>query len=469
MLDASPPTESAIVNGHRDLPNNELLIDRTVGQDSADAFLRARMVFPDGTSRTTIERDPIPRYIARGEGAYVTDIDGRGFLDLHANFTTLIHGHAFAPVIEAVQRQIRDGACFANPTEIEIELAALLCERVPHLDRVRFVNSGTEAVMFAVKAARAYTGRSAIAKIEGSYHGAYDWVEVAQAGTPDSWGPADAPVSVPYYKGTPSSVLDEVIVLRLNDAEGASVRLAQARHRLAAILIDPLPSRAGLVPLDPAFIAAVQQAARAHGILMISDEVLNFRQGYRGASARIGLEPDLITLGKIIGGGLPIGAIGGRTEIMAVFGADGRRAALPQGGTFSANPLSMAAGLAAMQALDEPAFAHLEQLGDELRQRLCAAIARRGAPFSVTGSASLFRIHPRPTPPREFREAFLAPAQALVMNALSRHFTGSGIIIPNGAAACLSTPMGEAEIGHIKATFEEFLSSRQDLFLDIAA
>ncbi|MGY4447314.1 glutamate-1-semialdehyde aminotransferase [Bradyrhizobium sp. i1.3.1] len=190
------------------------------GQKSKENFARAQLVLPDGTSRISIERDPVPLYIERGVGSHLFDVDGRRFLDLNCNFTTLIHGHAFAPVVEALTRQLQRGSCFANPTESEIELAELLCIRIPQVERVRFVNTGTEAVLFAIKAARAFTGRSKIAKIEGAYHGAYDWAEVSLAPTPDNWGDPTAPKSTAYYRGTPASVLDEVIVLRFNDVEG---------------------------------------------------------------------------------------------------------------------------------------------------------------------------------------------------------------------------------------------------------
>lgn len=440
----------------------------SIGPKSEATFTRALGVFPDGTSRVTVDRDPLPRYVARGEGAYLVDLDGRRMLDLNGNFTTLIHGHAFAPVIEAATAQMRLGSCFANPTEAEIGLAEILCARVPGVDRVRFVNTGSEAVMFAIKAARAFTGRSAIAKIEGAYHGNYDWVEVSQSVSPANWGSADAPARVPYYRGMPNSVLNEVVPIRFNDIAGATRAIAEHGHRLAAILLDPMPSRAGLIALDPAFLDAIRSAATAHGVLVIGDEVLNFRQGYAGACARYGLAPDLYTLGKIIGGGFPIGAIGGRAEVMAVFDARPGRPALPQGGTFSANPISMVAGRVTLEHLPRSAFAALDTLGDELRERLRASIARHGAPFSVTGAASLFRIHPRPQAPREFREAWETPVQAAAMRAMSRHFAEAGILLPAGAAACLSTPMTAAEIGLIADSFDGFLASRSDLYEGLA-
>lgn len=438
-----------------------------VGPRSTDAFQRACAVFPDGTARVTVERDPLPRYMARGEGAWLIDLDGRRFLDLNANFTTLIHGHAFPPVVEAVTRQMRDGSCFANPTEGEIALAELICDRVPGVERLRFVNTGTEAVLFALKAARAFTGRPCIAKIEGAYHGAYDWVEVSQVSAPAEWGDPARPASTPFYRGVPRSVLDEVVVLRFNDPEGARARLADRADEIAAILIDPMPSRAGLIPPTPEFVAAVDETARAHGILVVGDEVLNLRQGHGGASARYGLSPDLFALGKIIGGGMPIGAVGGRREVMAVFDAGHGRPPLPQGGTFSANPLSMGAGRAAMAALDEAAFARLEALGDDLRARLRRSIARHGAPFSVTGAASLFRIHPKAAPPREYRDAFQAPEEAAAMRAMVRFFAAEGIVLP-AAAACLSTPMGRAEVDLAADVFDRFLETRADAWGGLA-
>ena len=431
-----------------------------VGPRSQDAFRRAREVFPDGTTRVTIERDPTPRYISHGRGAYLFDADGRKFLDLNANFTTLIHGHAFAPVIAALEQQLRAGTCFANPTEKEIELAALICGRVPGMERIRFCNSGTEAVMFAIKAARAWTGRPGIAKVEGSYHGAYDWVEVSQTSTPATWGSAVEPQSVGFYKGMPASVLNEVVPLRFNDPHGAVHQIRRHARSLAAIVLDPIPSRPGLIAPDPAFITAVQDVAREQNILLISDEVLNFRQSFHGAAARYGMQPDLYALGKIIGGGLPIGAVAGSAAVMEMFDADDKKPAVPQGGTFSANPMSMTAGLAAMQCLDQAAFAHLERLGDKLRARLVHAIERRGIAFSVSGAASLFRIHPKRRAPSDFREAFWSSSETAVMKELTRFFAAEGIILPIGASACLSTPMGDAEIDLIGQVFEQFLSSR---------
>jgi glutamate-1-semialdehyde 2,1-aminomutase len=436
-----------------------------IGPKSLDSFARAQRVFPDGTARVTIERDPTPRYMAHGAGSYLFDLDGRRFLDLNGNFTTLIHGHAFAPVMEAVTRQLQRGSCFANPTESEIELAELLCARIPRLDRVRFVNTGTEAVMFAIKAARAFTGRPKIAKMEGAYHGAYDYVEVSQAASPSDWGDPAAPNATPYYRGMPASVLDEVVVLRFNDSEGARRLLSLHADKLAAVVIDPMPSRAGLISPKPEFILAMQETARNNGIVVIADEVLNLRQGFQGAAARYGLVPDLIAMGKIIGGGLPIGAVGGRSDVMRVFDASAGRPLLPQGGTFSANPLSMVAGLASMQHLDQAAFAHLESLGNLVRDGIARVIASQDAPLCVTGAASLFRIHPTPRRPNDYRDTHPGPAGAALMKEMTRFFTDNGIILPLGAAASLSTPMTRADAQLVVDVFAGFVDARRDILM----
>lgn len=441
----------------------------SVGLCSREAFARAQRVFPDGTTRVTIDRDPIPRYVDRGEGAYVFDVDGRRFLDLNGNFTVLIHGHNFEPVIDAVTRQLRSGTCFANPTLGEIELAELLCDRVPGVEKLRFVNTGTEAVMFAIKAARAFSGRSAIAKIEGAYHGSYDWAEVSLSSGPENWGPPEAPSAIPSYHGEPLSVLGDVVPLRFNQPALAEQLIEANASRLAAILIDLMPGRAGYIAPEPEFLAAIQEAAKKHGILIIADEVLSFRLGYEGSAARYGLTADIFTFGKIIGGGLPIGAIGGRCDVMSVFDASKGRPIVPQGGTFSANPLSMAAGLASMKALDQTAFSRLEKLGDRLRDQLRAAVERHGAPFSVSGAASLFRIHAKRVLPREFRQALATPEEAHVLLELARAFAEQGLNISNTASGCLSTPMTNADIDLVSSVFEHFLATRGELIEKLTA
>jgi glutamate-1-semialdehyde 2,1-aminomutase len=414
--------------------------------ESSRLAARARQVFPDGYTRSTILRRPHAIYAQSGSGPYVTDVDGNRYLDFNNNFTTLIHGHAFAPVIEAVCRVAHTGTCFANPTQLEVELAELLVERVPAVQHVRFVNTGTEAVMFAIKAARAYTGRAKIAKFEGAYHGSYDWAEVSEAAQPDSWGPEGHPHSTPPYVGTPRSVLDEVIVLPFNDLARSRALIEAHAGELACVLIDLMPGRAGLVPINQDYLAMLRELTHRHGIVLVDDEVLNFRQSYAGAAHRFRVEPDLITFGKIIGGGLPIGAIGGSRDIMDVFNALERSPAVPQSGTFSANPLSLSAGLACMRNLSGEMFAQLDDLGDYTRARLHELFERKRWPFTVTGQASLLRVHARRDPPRSYREAYTTRAERSVLTGLSEQLLERGFLAPSFGSWSLSTVMNRTHI-----------------------
>lgn len=425
---------------------------------SADLYRRGRVVFPDGITRSTIDIDPHPIYVSEGEGAYVIDVDGNRLLDLNNNFTTLLHGHGFAPMIDAVTDLLRRGTCFSNPTRHEIALAELLVSRIPAMEQVRFVNSGTEAVMFAIKAARAYTGRPAIARFEGAYHGAYDWAETGQSGSFEI-AKTGLRMARSAYTGAPGTTADAVVVLDFNDVDGLEESLSLHANSLAAVLIDPMPSRAGLLRPLLQFIERLNALARQHGILIIADEVLNLRQGYNGASSRYGLAPDLLTAGKIIGGGFPIGAVGGRSDVMSVFGSDGKAPLVPQGGTFSANPVSMVAGCVAMEAMTFDHFSRLERLGTMLRSRLSDLAAKYDAPFSVTGAASLFRIHAKRVAPTTYGDARMTMVEATRMRSLSRFFRHGGILLPSDAAACLSTPMNEEDIESVSAAFELFLTT----------
>lgn len=432
-----------------------------VGHDrprSADLYRRGRGVFPAGVTRSTIELDPDPIYVAAGAGAHVIDVDGNRFLDLNNNFTTLLHGHGYPPVVEAVTGLLRTGTCFSNPTEHEIALAELLIARIPAIERVRFVNSGTEAVMFAIKAARAYTGRPAIIRFSGSYHGSYDWAEAGQNGVTTDVH-SGRTVAQPSYRGAPAQAADDVIALEFNDGDGLEHAILNHADRLAAILIDPMPSRAGLLKPHRDFVERLMDLAKRCGILVIADEVLNLRQGYEGASARYGVQPDLVTAGKIIGGGFPIGAIGGRVDVMAVFGTGQQAPLVPQGGTFSANPVSMVAGLTAMQAMTPAAFQRLERMGNSLCQQMRESATRLDRPFSVAGASSLFRIHPKPVLPTTYAEAKMNAQEEEGMRDLTRFFRAQGILLPFGAAACLSTAMTDTDLDRVATVFEQFLKN----------
>ena len=417
---------------------------------SAELFRQAQEFLAGGVSRNTLLRKPNPFYAARGEGCRVVDVDGVERIDFANNMAALIHGHAHPAIVAAVTEQVRRGTAFTLATETEIELARHLCGRSPGFDKIRFVNSGTEAVMAALKAARALTGRSRVAKAEGTYHGAYDYAEVSQAPAPHSWGRATRPASVPLAAGTPRGVLEDVVVLPFNDPEAAVAGLNEHRDEIACVLLDPMPHRLGLVQAEARFVQALREWTLENGALLVFDEVITFRMEVGGMQERYDARPDLTAMGKIIGGGLPVGALAGSEEAMGVFmSQEGRPPRLPQSGTFSANPLTMAAGLAAMSLFDAEAVARLNHLGRLARERIAEAIAVAEAPASVTGTGSMFRMHLRSKPPWDYRSSFLSRGEAEALRLFVDGLYDEGIIMIHTGAGTLSTPMGEAEVDRL--------------------
>ena len=411
---------------------------------SAEIFARAKQVLPGGISRLLTWVDPYPIYAKRGAGAYIEDVDGVRRFDLLNNFASLIHGHAHPAIVAAVGEVVANGTCFAFPTEREIELAELLCARVASVDKVRFCNSGTEAVMIALKAARARTGRHRIAKIEGAYHGMYDHAEVSLDSTPENWG--NAPASIPHTHGTPPAVLDDTLVLPLNQPEEAERLLRANAGTLAAILIDPVPTQIGMIEMSAEFIEAIQKVARDIGTLIVIDEVIAFRLDYRGAQARYGIEPDLTTFAKIIGGGYPVGAICGTEDAMAVFSHEDGHPLNPSSGTFTGNPVSMAAGLATMDALTPEAYQRLEEAGEQARAGLRRAFEQAGRPGQVTGVGAMFQIHFHDRPMADYRSAFATPTENAMAKAVHRDMLDRGFILSPRCSGFLSSVMTESEI-----------------------
>jgi glutamate-1-semialdehyde 2,1-aminomutase len=416
---------------------------------SFDLYERARHFLPGGTARESTFARPHPTYVRSGHGCRIVDVDGVERLDFNGNFTSMINGHAHPVIREAAMRQIDLGTSFPFPCEREIDLAELLCTRVATIDRIRFMTSGTEAVMMAIKAARAHTGRPKIAKCEGAFHGGYDCAEVSLDPAPDAWGPAERPASVGNSRGTPRGVLDDVVVLPFNDTESTARILEAERESLAGILIDPMPNRVGLIPARPDFLRLLRGFASANNIVLIFDEVIGFRLGYHGAQPEFGIEADLTVLGKIIGGGFPVGAVGGRECFMAVFDPSAGKPPLPQSGTFAANPVAMAAGLANLQLLDPATFQRLNALGARARASLTNALRLAGVEGQVTGQGSLFRIHMTARPFTTFRTARPQPEERERLGRLYRYFFDHGILIASTGLGCISTPMTEADIDRL--------------------
>jgi glutamate-1-semialdehyde 2,1-aminomutase len=369
---------------------------------------------PGGNSRTTVFSAPYPSYAASAQGATVTDVDGQCRLDFVNNYTALIHGHAHPRIVEAVGRQLALGTALSFPTETEVRLAELLVDRVQSLEHVRFTNSGSEAVMMAIQAARVFTGRNKIARFEGCYHGAYH---------------SEDDLQLPFN--------------RLDTVERELTRHA---GELAAVIVDPLPHRPGFLdPLDD-FLPRLRRITRRLSLLLISDEIISFRLDYEGPQHTYGYTADLTTLGKIIGGGFPVGAFGGRADVMAVFDPSLGHPAVGHGGTFNANPVTMIAGYEAMAMLTPNAFARLDVLGQRVRTGLADVIERRGLSWQVAGQGSLFKLKPHPRPLVDYRSSMPTPAEEAVAAQFYLAMLGQGFVLTPEAAGALSTVMTEDDI-----------------------
>lgn len=413
---------------------------------SAALFERAQKVLPGGVSRNTIFKLPHPDYVDHGAGCIVTDIDGNSRIDFANNMASLIHGHAHPQVTEAIIEQVKKGTAFTLATEIEVAYAELLCERVPGFEKIRFVNSGTEAVMAMIKAARAFTGKAKIAKVEGAYHGAYDYAEVSQTAKPDNWGEQQHPASVPVATGTPQGALDDVIVIPYNDVETALAILNEHQGEIAGILLDPVSHRVGMVPATEEFVEAMYQWTREQDALLLFDEVITFRVGYGGAQERYNVAPDLTAMGKMIGGGFPVGAFAGRADVMAVLDPTQPKVLLPHSGTFSANPVTMVAGYTTMKLFDRAAVTKLNQLADYAHAEINKAITKTGIKACVTGAGSMFRIHLKAQAPQNYREAYASAEESQGIKLLLNHLADNGLMMINTCSAMLSTAMTEKEI-----------------------
>ena len=392
---------------------------------SRELYEQALQVMPGGVTRTSIYSEPYPIYAARGEGCRVWDVDGTRRLDLVVNYTALVAGHAHPAVVEAIREQAARGTSFAAPNPPEVALARELVERIASIEKIRFTNSGTEATMMALRLARAHTGRTKFAKVEGGYHGSHDLVQD------------------PEVAGTLPDVGEFAVVVPYNDAAGATAILDRHGAELAAVIVEPILGSGGMIPADPEYLRALRAACDRHGSLLIFDEVISFRVARGGAQELYGIRPDLTTLGKVIGGGLPVAAFGGRADVMELL--DPRRPGfLPQAGTLNGHPLGMAAGVATLALLTPEVYAELDRRGERTREGLRALFAEHEIPAQVTGVSSLMQIHFTPEPVRSSRDVQRTDARRRKEFVLG--LCNHGVLLNSRGMAALSTPVGEAEI-----------------------
>jgi glutamate-1-semialdehyde 2,1-aminomutase len=360
---------------------------------SQTLFAEAQRLMPGGVNspaRAFRAVGGVPIVMARGQGASLFDVDGNRYLDYVGSWGALILGHAHPAVVEAVRTAAADGTSFGAPTQSENELARLIIDAVPSVEKVRLVNSGSEATMSAIRLARGFTGRHRIVKFAGNYHGHVDSLLV-------SAGSSAATLAQPDSAGITPGTSRDTLVLEYNDASALEATFAQMGDEIAAVIVEPVAGNMGCVLPTSQFLAALRALTRAHGALLILDEVITgFRVAWGGAQERFGIDPDLTTLGKIMGGGLPCGAFGGRAHIMNHVVPEGR---VFQAGTLSGNPVATAAGIATLKQLKEtPPYERLERLASKLEAGLAEAACSAGLPFVIgrCGSMLTFFFHDRP-------------------------------------------------------------------------
>ncbi len=418
---------------------------RNLTPTSYEYFLEGCKYLPGADSRSPLFYPPYPVVLEEGHGCWLVDVDGNKLLDFTGNHSSLILGYGHPQVLDAVRRQLEKGTAFPGITVPQVTLARLLGERVPSFEQVRFTNSGTEAAMNAVRATRAFTGRHKIAKIEGGYNGSWDDVMVSTHPSGEQSGDVLRPVAAPASLGlTPDSV-DNVLVLPFNEVEATARLVEQQGEHLAAVIVEPVLGSAGMIPVEQSYLNMLREVTERLGILLVFDEVISFRVAYGGAQEHYGVSQDLTCLGKLIGGGFPLGVFGGRSDVMAMFDpSHGGRPQIPHPGSYNANPVSLVAGATTLELLTGEAIQELNLRGESLRHQIRLAFEDVDRPMQVTGLGSLFAIHLTSQPVKRYRDTLGA-------NADLRHrvFLGlfkEGVLIDPRGVGCVSAAIGEAEI-----------------------
>lgn len=352
---------------------------------SEQLFARAKKVIPGGVNSPVrafngVGGDPI--FFERGEGAYLVDADGKAYIDYVGSWGPMITGHANPEVIAAVKSRLENGLSFGAPTELEIEMAEKVCQLVPSIEMVRMVSSGTEATMSAIRLARGYTGRDKIVKFEGCYHGHADSLLVKAGSGALTMGEPNSP-------GVPAALAELTITLTYNDLDSVKTAFSEAGNEIACIIVEPVAGNMNCIPPAPGFLEGLRSICNEYGTVLIFDEVMTgFRVSAGGAQTHFGITPDLTTLGKVIGGGMPVGAFGGKKEIMERIAPTGP---VYQAGTLSGNPIAMAAGIAMLDAISKPGFYEtLTETTRILLKGLQQAADRAGIPFTTNQAGAMF-------------------------------------------------------------------------------
>jgi glutamate-1-semialdehyde 2,1-aminomutase len=421
---------------------------------------KAAHYLPGGSSRDTAYFDPYPLFVEYGRGHSICDVDGNCYLDFMLNAGSLILGHSHPLIVQSLQAAAGNGCSFGVPSESQIRLAKLLCERTPSIERVRFTNSGTEATGCALRLARAFTGRHQIAKFEGIYHGSHEYASVSVKPPSGKLDPR-GPTAIPEFPGMPPSILNDVIVLPFNDLEQSLGLIRKHKDQLACVIMEAIASNFGYVSCHPGFLEAIRDVTKELGILLILDEVQSFRAARGGAQELFGVTPDMTTFGKLIGGGLPVGAFGGREDIMALH--DPSRGVPPvvaHAGTFNANPMTTLAGEVTLNQLTPDAYLKLNRLGDLLRRRLLAIFHQNRIPAQVTGAASFFGIHFTSQEVTDYRSALTGDLE--MRRCLFMGLINEGILLQTNCSGALTIMSTETEIETLIAAISRVISRMRD-------
>ena len=424
---------------------------------SREMHQRAQQSLPGGNTRAGVNVDPFPIYADYAESIYLHDLDGHCLLDFVNNATSLILGHSHPAVVEAIQHAVRRGTAFSRPVALEVEMAELLKERMPAMERVRFCSSGTEAVLNVLRVARAFTGKFRTAKFEGAYHGIDDHAMVSFAPPlgPDL-GPADRPNSISSTEGLTRGAVDDVLVLPFNDGDACERLIDEHADELATVIVDPLSTAAGLTLPTNDFLQRLRDITQRHGILLLFDEIVSFRVHPGGAHSMFGVRPDLICLGKVVSGGTPAAVFGGRADVMALFDPTSGVPRIWQSGTFNANPISLTAGLVTLRHLTADAYERLGSRTRELANSLQDVFDEFRVPASVVAIGSLMRVYFLERPPVNYREA--ARDSSTMHRWLFLSLLNREIYWRNRNVCAVSLPMAQEHIDRLVTSVREILS-----------